>query len=271
MHVDRLVRFELTVGDLQAAERFYTALPGVMLIGRGQADPVMATLLGADRIGEVTLQRGEQVIVLQQFDPPGASYPGGAVSCDQHFQHFALPVIDAAAACAGLSVTPISQDGAVPLPPASGSAIAYKFRDPDGHPLEFIQFADGHLGGIDHSAIVSADVERSTAFYRDELGFSVASRQINHGPAQDRLDGLSRTVVEVVALAPRVATPHVELLAYRSPPVRPGARLAPNDIAATRLVMAADAVPAPNVRLTDGTTVSLMRDPDGHLLLLTSP
>lgn len=270
MRADRLLRFELTVADLEAAERFYRALPGIVVSERGEADPAIAALLEVDRIEEVRLRRGEQVIVLQQFHPPGEPYPADPVSCDQHFQHFALPVADASAATAGLptTATPVSHGGAQTLPPASGSATAYKFRDPDAHPLEFIQFADGHLGGIDHSAIVSADVERSIVFYRDELGFTVASRQINRGPAQDRLDGLTDTVVEVVALAPRVATPHIELLAYRSPPVRRGSRLAPNDIAATRLVIAVDTVPTQCVELADGSKAALIHDPDGHLLLL---
>ncbi|MGI4800360.1 MAG: VOC family protein [Janthinobacterium lividum] len=273
MKVDRLLRFELTVADLAAAERFYTALPDVVVVGRGSADLAMAALLGVQRIEQVTLRRGEQVVVLQAFDPPGAPYPAGATACNQHFQHFALPVSDAAAATAGLpeAATPVSVGGAQTLPPASGSAIAFKFRDPEGHPLELIQFADGRLGGIDHSAIVSADVERSIAFYRDRLGLVVASRQTNRGPAQDRLDGLIDTVVEVVALEPRTATPHVELLAYRSPPVRSGLPLAPKDVAATRLVLAVDAVPEPSVRLADGSAAALIRDPDGHQLVLIGP
>lgn len=272
MKVDRLIRFELTVADLAAAERFYAALPDMAVVSRDSADPAMATLLGVQRIEQVTLQRGEQIVVLQAFDPPGAPYPTDATACDQHFQHFALPVSDAATAAAGLpdAATPVSVGGAQTLPPASGSATAYKFRDPEGHPLEFIQFADGHLGGIDHSAIVSADVERSIAFYRDGLGLAVASRQTNRGPAQDRLDGLTSTVVEVVALDPRTATPHVELLAYRSPPVRPSSPLSPNDVAATRLVLAVDVVPQPCVTLADGSAAALIRDPDGHQLLLVS-
>ena len=270
MKAERLLRFELTVRDLSAAEAFYTALPGIAVVGRGDADPAMARLLGAERIEEVRLRRGEQIIVLQRFHPPGAPYPADPASCDQHFQHFALPVLDAAAACAGLPgpATPVSVGGAQRLPDSSGGATACKFRDPEGHPLEFIQFADAHSGGVDHSAIVSADVERSIAFYHGVLGLTVASRQINRGPAQDRLDGLVDTVVEVVALEPGIATPHVELLAYRSPPVRPGAPLSPNDVAATRLVLAVDTVPDPRVTLGDGTQAALLHDPDGHLLLL---
>ncbi len=260
MRTQRLLRIELTVADLDRAAAFYSALPGMSVVARDRAEPAMAALLGAARIEQVWLARGDQTILLQQFDPAGVPYPEHPASCDQAFQHFAMPVADAHAAVAGIpaSAFPISRNGAQRLPASSGSATAYKFRDPDGHPLELIQFADGHLGGLDHSAIVSADVERSIAFYRDHLGFTVAARQTNRGPEQDRLDDLTGTIVEVVALQPTIATPHLELLAYRSPPVRPAPPRLANDIAATRLVFAVDTLASP----------VLIRDPDGHLLLL---
>jgi catechol 2,3-dioxygenase-like lactoylglutathione lyase family enzyme len=233
----------------------------------------MAGVFGVARVEQLWLRRGEQTIVLQQFDPPGAAYPGDPASCDQAFQHLALPVADAVAATADLpgSALAISRGGAQHLPPGSGGATAYKFRDPEGHPLELIQFADGHLGGVDHSAIVSADAERSIAFYRDQLGLTVASRQTNRGPEQDRLDNLIDTVVDVVALHPASAGPHMELLAYRSPAVRPARRRAANDVAATRLVLAVDRLHLPGERLADGSQVAVIRDPDGHLLLLCGP
>ena len=62
----------------------------------------------------------------------------------------------------------------------------------------------------------------------------------------------------MIALAPAHATPHVELLAYRHPAPRLMPLLQPNDIAATRLVLEAAGAASPQ----------LMRDPDGHYLLL---
>ena len=89
------------------------------------------------------------------------------------------------------------------LPPNTGSVTAFKFRDPEGHPLELIRFrrrrarlfgkrmpGKGILG-YDHTAISVMDVERSTAFYTDLLGFHVGGRSLNRGPEQDRLDGLT--------------------------------------------------------------------------------
>ncbi len=273
MRVLRLLRIELTVADLDRAASFYASLPGLSAAGRDVAEPAMAGVYGVGRVEQVWLRRGEQTIVLQQFDPPGAPYPADPASCDQAFQHLALPVADAVTATAALprSASAISRGGAQLLPQASGGATAFKFRDPDGHPLELIQFADGHGDGVDHSAIVSADVERSVAFYRDQLGFTVARRHTNCGPEQDRLDDLTDTAVEVVAMQPALASPHVELLAYRSPAVRPAGRRSPNDIAATRLVLAVDGLNLPGERLADGTQVAVVRDPDGHLLLLCGP
>ena len=61
----------------------------------------------------------------------------------------------------------ISRGGPVTLPPSAGEITAVKFRDPEGHPLELIEFPNGSSAvwsgegmlGIDHSAIGVADVD----------------------------------------------------------------------------------------------------------------
>ena len=266
----RILRIELTVSNLDQAERFYVDTLGFTLLHRGDVDPAFAALLGADRVTATELRRGQQTLVLQAFEPSGQQYPHDAVASDQLFQHFALPVVDMPADYARLSRTnsrPISQ-GPQLLPKRSGGATAYKFRDLDLHPLELLRFPDGRSGGIDHSAIVVMDAERSIAFYRDQLGFSVAARQTNTGDEQDRLDGLPQVEVDVVALNPQDPTPHLELLGYRHPVVRPVIRLHPNDVAATRLVLEVDR-PAPDATpLLNGMTAALIHDPDEHALLL---
>ena len=107
---------------------------------------------------------------------------------DTAFQHFALVVRDMALALAQLrgvpGWTPISSGGPQRLPQGSGGVTAFKFQDPDGHPLELLAFpehavpphwmersADGIFLGIDHSAISVRDTAISTAFYQS-LGFS---------------------------------------------------------------------------------------------------
>ena len=109
----RLLRIELTVSDLGRAERFYVDGLGFAVADRGPIDPAMATLLGAERIMAATLRRGGQTLALQQFHPPGDRYPQGATSCDQLFQHFAVPVVDMDAAHARLQAV-----GPSPISPA---------------------------------------------------------------------------------------------------------------------------------------------------------
>ena len=269
----RLVRFELTVADLLRSERFYVDALGFAPLQRETLDPPSTTLLGAGKVRQAALRRGGQTLMLMAFDEPGAPYPADATACDQVFQHFALPVTDMAAAYARLQpflAPTISTAGPQHLPQRSGGATAYKFRDPDGHPLELIQFADGHIGGIDHSAIAVADADRSIAFYRDRLGLRMAARQTNKGVEQDRLDGLTSVAVEVVALEPETATPHLELLAYQEPTGRPGRLLRPNDIAATRLVLEVSELPVDAASRPDGSRAMLCHDPDHHALMLVT-
>jgi catechol 2,3-dioxygenase-like lactoylglutathione lyase family enzyme len=196
---------------------------------------------------------GHQSIELTIPAKPGAPYPADSTAADLWFQHFAIAVADIAAANTRLQrfhPAAITIGGPVRLPASSGGATALKFRDPDGHPLELIAGLRDS-GGIDHSAISVADADHSIAFYTG-LGLRLGTRQRNKGPKQDRLDGLAGVAVDVVALLPETPTPHVELLAYRSPRGRLAA-LQADDIAATRLVFAADV-----------TAPITLRDPDGH-------
>ncbi len=273
LRTHRLLRIELTVADLALAERFYVDALGFTAGQRGDASPAMAALLAAGRVHQLALHRGGQTLVLQAFRPEGEAYPEGATAADQVFQHFAMPVTDMAAAFARLAPSgaiPISA-GPQHLPQRSGGATAYKFRDHAGHPLELIQFKDAAPGGIDHSAIAVLDAERSIAFYRDELGLRIGARQTNTGPEQDRLDGVSGAQVDVVALLPEQPAPHIELLAYHTPPGRPAAPARPRDIAATRLVLEVSGLPDTAAVLEDGSRAALLHDPDGHLLLAIEP
>ena len=136
---------------------------------------------------------------------------------------------------------------------------AIKFRDPEGHPLEFLQFPQGAhpvwqgtgIMGIDHSAISVGDVGASRRFYLQH-GLSEQAATFNSGPTQAALDGLDGVEVDVVPMSPANEPPHVEMLGYRHPVGRALSSLAANDIAATRIVWRSNA---------DG----LIRDPDGHL------
>src|SRR4029077_9003657 len=67
--------------------------------------------------------------------------------------------------------------------PNAGGIKAFYFKDPDGHSLEVLWFPPGKRDpkrqsptdmlflGIDHTAIVVRNTEKSLTFYRDMLGF----------------------------------------------------------------------------------------------------
>ena len=225
-----ILRVSLTVADLAAAQAFYEAALGFSACSAVQtADTVLATLLGAGSVRLLTLQRGRQLLELAVFEPPGAAYPSDRNSNDHWFQHLALATDNVAIAMqslAGTECSAVSRHGAQTLP---GGTVAYKFRDPEGHPLELIALPDQDTrtaGGIDHTAISVADAGASIAFYTSNFGFDVTARQVNTGPAQDALDGLDDTLVDVVGLAPARPAPHLELLGYRNPRGRAASHLA---------------------------------------------
>ena len=296
----RLLRVGITVADLARTAAFYRDALGFEPAGDPrEAGPDYTAALGlADARATVLRMRlGAQEIELAAFTPPGRPYPEGSTSTDLWFQHIAIVVGDMAAAHARVSahggVVAITEGGPQRLPPSSGGVTAWKFRDPEGHPLELIAFPPGGgpetwreiprdalTVGIDHSAISVADAGRSAAFYEGVLGLSVASREVNRGPEQERLDAVPGVVVDVVALAPLdAATPHVELLGYREPRGRAiPADLRASDLAATRLVFETDEIPALAKALGvedrlvgPGAPYLLGRDPDGRLLVFAEP
>lgn len=255
----------LTTTDSERLARFYAQL-GFAVGDREVIGDDEIALLGLRGGGSrLPLHLGGQRIDLDCFDEPGQPYPAGATAADLCFQHFAIATDDAAIAwkrVQALGAQPISASGPVLLPPSTGVAAAVKFRDPDGHPLELLQLAvdsgrswtGTHLLGIDHSAISVAEAGASRRFY-EALGLTVQGPTVNQGPTQIVLDGLPDVVVDVIPMLPRQDTPHLELLGYRTPAGRPAGRLEANDVAATRIVWAAD-------------RDELIRDPDGHLHLL---
>jgi len=291
----------MVCGEPDRSAQFYEAAFGFVQTGAASiVEPAFAKLIGIrDALARViTLQLGEEEIELVGIQPPGKSYPRAVSGPNPVFQHCAIVVSDMAPAYGRLSALAgwetISTDGPQSLPTSSGGVTAYKFRDPDGHPLELIAFArdatpakwrksstSGFLG-IDHSAISIADTERSVQFY-ERLGLRRMAGSINSGPEQDKLDDVVGALVEVTALAPpRFSTPHVELLCYRAGFGRDSAPPGTNDIAATRLVLTAgnneilgafcaqspNAILSGPTRFENGTLRAMLRDPDGHLLCL---
>ncbi|MGU3540990.1 VOC family protein [Methylobacterium sp. A54F] len=295
-----VVAVSRTVADLARTEAFYRDGLGFTALGGPEPvpPPVLQALgLPGARAVRLRMRLGGQMLAFLAFDPPGAPYPEGPLATDPFFQHVAIPVRDMAAAAAQLArVSPgrISTGGPEVLPPASGGVTAFKFRDPDGHPVELIHFPGGppaetwrdHPGlflGIDHSAITVTDVDAALRFFGDVLGFRVVQRGLNRGPEQARLDGVPDTLVDVVGLRPDTRrTPHLELLHYRSPGTsRPSpSPYGPRDRATSRLVLAVRDVDAAAaaiahagypVHRSEAGAVAYAEGPDGHGLLLLPP
>ena len=304
MPVTQLIRVSITVADLAGTAAFYRDWLGLE-VGPEQTlgDPAWNSLLGLQQnttTRTIDIAIGQQVLTLVAFDPPGRPYPSERASSDQWFQHCAFVCGDIAKIWEKLEGAPpeqVTKGAPVKLPPNTGSVAAFKFRDPEGHPLELIYFPPGEgdpqwqgktvsgIVGYDHTAISVMDINRSVAFYTKLLGFKIGASSLNKGVEQDRLDGLKDCEVDVVALKPASeATPHVELLHYRMPPGRTLiSEMRANDVASTRQIHRVDDLDAlvgrlevesvafvsPGVvALGGGGKAAAIRDPDGHMIVL---
>jgi catechol 2,3-dioxygenase-like lactoylglutathione lyase family enzyme len=262
------------------------------------------------RMRVVRLRLGQETLELTEYlTPRGRPIPADSRSHDHWFQHVAIIVSDMDQAYARLRAHRAEHASPAPqrLPdwnPNAGGIRAFYFKDPDGHPLEILWFPagkgdvrwqrrDGRLFlGIDHTAIVVADTERSLRCYRDTLGLRVTGESENYGPEQERLNNVFGARLRITTLRAE-AGPGVELLEYLTP--RDG-RSAPvdaraNDLAhwQTTLVTADEAdavgratraracgplsgdVVAPLEPALGFSRGMLLRDPDGHALQVVQP
>jgi catechol 2,3-dioxygenase-like lactoylglutathione lyase family enzyme len=269
-----LIRFGMNSPNAHRLVRFYQQAFGAEVVRRERHDAYRFTgspdVRGSAECSLLTL--GDAPVEIVEYEYPGRPYPPELSPYDLRFQHFGIVVSDMQPALERLhrtaGWTAITTGGPQRLPANDGGVTAFKFRDPDGHPLEFLQFAPGkmpphwrnataaavHLG-IDHSAFSVADAIRSIRFY-ESLGLVQSSRTLNQGIEQACLDGVPAPIVDVIGLAPVIATPHVELLHYHGGPRAQQETLYVNDTAATRLIFVAS---------TDGTE-QIIQDPDGHFL-----
>lgn len=186
------------------------------------------------RLRVVTLRLGQELLELTEFlVPRGRPMPHDSKGNDQWFQHVAIIVTDMDKAYAWLREHKVEHASTGPqrLPDWNKNAAgirAFYFKDPDGHFLEILQFppdkgdarwhrkTDKLFLGIDHTAIVVSDTEKSLKLYRDVLGFKVVGQSENYGPEQERLNHVFGARLRITTL--RAAKgPAVEFLEYITP------------------------------------------------------
>ena len=297
--VERLDSVGIPVSDADRSQAFYSRVLGFKAVTDrevyGEEYEKLFGVFGV-RLRSVRMSLGDEHIELMQFlAPRGRALPADTRSNDLWFQHVAIIVSDMDAAYARLREHRVSHASTAPqrLPdwnPNAGGIKAFYFRDPDGNHLEILQFPAGKGApkwqrkdalflGIDHTAIVVSDTDRSLGFYRDVLGLAVAGASENHGTEQEHLNNVFGAHLRITAL--RAARgPGVEFLEYLAPR---GGRAPPADSAATDgwywQINFASARPgdagsarSPLIKLPDATlgmsAAVALRDPDGHASLI---
>ena len=298
----------LTVNDLGRELNFYTnTLPFELVSISETSGKEQDALLGLKnvKLRVATLKLGEERITLtEHLSKKGRPIPQDSRSFDRWFQHIAIVVSDMDKAYARLLEHNVTHVSTAPqtLPEwnmDAGGIKAFYFRDPEDHVLEIIWFPAGkgnpkwqRLGrtdqeigapiflGIDHTAIVVSDTDKSLAFYRDQLGFKVAGGAHNYGPEQEHLNQVFGARLRITALKAERG-PGIEFLEYIAPP---GGRDLPADAKANDLVfwntqlVVDDLAQEPGAMRQRGVRfvskpgtnpqAQIIRDPDGHALQL---
>ncbi|HEU5171468.1 MAG TPA: VOC family protein, partial [Gemmatimonadales bacterium] len=244
----------LTVSDMERSVRFYTEVLAFEKMSDAEVSGAgfgrLVGLPGA-RARVVGLRLGDEMLELTEYlAPPGRAAPPDWRSNDRWFQHVAIIVRDMDSAFARLEafgVRHASANGPQRLPDwnrNAGGIRAFYFRDPDDHPLEILWFPPGKgrakwhaptdrlFLGIDHTAVVVSDTERSLGFYRDVLGLAVAGASENYGPEQENLNNVPGAHLRITALRAGDG-PGIEFLEYVHPKT---GRAFPRDERASDLV-----------------------------------
>jgi catechol 2,3-dioxygenase-like lactoylglutathione lyase family enzyme len=299
----------LTVGDLDREIDFYTRVLRFEKVSEstsasGAADGLLG--LSDTQLRSAELKIGhERITLTEHLTNKGRSIPPDSRSFDHWFQHIAIVVSDMDQAYHHLRQLKVKHVSTGPQTlPAwnqdAGGIKAFYFRDPEDHVLEIIWFPDGKgdpkwkqpttnlFLGIDHTAIVVADTDKSLAFYRDALGMKVAGGAENFGTEQEHLNQVFGARLRITGLRAERG-PGIEFLEYIAPP---GGRPLPKGAQASDLVfwhprLVVDKLANLAVKLRERQTrfVSkdvialssdaskparevIVRDPDGHALQL---
>ena len=283
----------IPVSDMERSRAFYADVLGFRQIADrevfGEPYEKLYGVFGV-RLRSVRMQLGDEFIELMQFQTPrGRPLPVDSRSNDRWFQHIAIIVSDMNKAYGVLRAHHVGYASTAPqrLPnwnPNAGGIDAFYFRDPDNNNLEVLAFPPGKgqprwqrkdaiFLGIDHTAIVVSNTERSLGFYRDRLGLSVAGHSDNYGTEQEHLNNVKGAHLRITALR-GARGPGVEFLEYLAPT---DGRAIPEDsrptdgwywqinLSAPQRAETSTALPQQELGYDNAL---IARDPDGHATLI---
>jgi catechol 2,3-dioxygenase-like lactoylglutathione lyase family enzyme len=259
---------DMTVSDMDRAVTFYSGVLSFHKVSdievAGQEYERLEGVFGI-RMRVVRIRLGDEFIELTEYlAPKGHPIPLDARSNDRSFQHIAIIVSDMDKAYRWLRQTKVEHASSSPqrLPDWNKNAAgirAFYFKDPDGHPLEILQFPlekgaekwhrpFGELFlEIDHTAIVVGDTETSLHFYRDLLGMRIAGESENYGTEQEHAN-------DVVHRQAALVTRHADAAAAQ--------------LSSVYAKFVSSGVVAESDGQLGFQKAFLVRDPDGHAILV---
>lgn len=232
--VDAIV---ITVSDMERAVDFYSRVLTFEKVSdvevAGESYEHLEGVFGL-RMRVVRMKLGDESIELVEYlTPRGRLVPSDSRSNDLWFQHIAIIVSDMDMAYLWLHQHNVEHVSSAPqlLPTwntSAGGISAFYFKDPDRHPLEVLHFPPDKGAekwhrptnklflGIDHTAVVVADTERSLKFYQALLGLRVAGQSENYGTEQEHLNNVFGAHLRITSLRGTIG-PGIELLEYLTP------------------------------------------------------
>src|ERR671924_394767 len=227
----------VTVSDMDRSVEFFSKVLSFEKVSdievAGSAYEKLQGVFGA-RMRIVQMKLGNELIELTEYlAPQGRPIPVDSRSHDRWFQHIAIVVSDMDQAYQHLRAHKVKHASTGPqtIPPSNKAAAgirAFYFKDPDGHNLEIIYFPSGKgdprwqnasgklFLGIDHTAIVVSNTQKSLKFYRDLLGFRLAGESLNHGTEQEHLNNVAGARLQISGLRAQ-SGPGIEFLDYLAP------------------------------------------------------
>jgi catechol 2,3-dioxygenase-like lactoylglutathione lyase family enzyme len=227
----------MTVENMERSIKFYSDVLSFEKISdmevRGEPYEKLVGIFGV-RLRIVKMRIGNEFIELTEYlTPKGKPIPMDSRSNDHWFQHIAIVVGDMDKAYQHLRNHNIKHVSTAPqtIPDwnkAAAGIRAFYFRAPDDHNLEIIFYPPGKSDpkwqqksdklflGIDHTAIVVSNTEKSRGFYQDLLGMKIAGESENYGEEQEHLNNVFGARLRITALKSDQGSA-IELLEYLTP------------------------------------------------------